>query len=66
MSPPGGGMSVMANQLMLEQVAKGGTIMVVDVGQSTRALHEQVERNAVPVAAPKVAPYYRQFDKRKF
>ena len=33
--PPGSGMSVMANQVVLEQVANGGTIKVVDVGQSS-------------------------------
>ena len=31
---------------------------------ANRIVHEQVAAGAV--AAPKMAPYYRQFDKRKF
>lgn len=75
LSPAGAGMSFMANQLMTESVIDNGQkLVVVGSCESLERLAREGRKHSsvneakakAVVKAQVVAPYYKQFDKRKF
>lgn len=80
MMPPGAGMSILAHQVVMEQMAAGGAMGVLDTGSSAKAMAagihrretEQVQcimrvgrkRNGGRPIQPKAEPYYRKFNRR--
>ena len=79
--PNRAGLSVLANQAMLEQIAAGGTVVVFDkcnsseitatdihsleIEQAQRVMRVGRKRNDGPAIPPKAEPCYRKFDKRR-
>lgn len=74
------GMSFLANRVVIEQIAAGGSMVVFDKGSCAEVMAAEIsrleiaqtqhvmrvdrKRNDGPVAKPKADPYYRQFAKR--
>lgn len=84
--PSRAGMSFLASrlvmkQLVMKQMATGGTMVVLDKGSSAEVMVAEIRRqeieqaqrvmrigrkcNDMPVVQPEAEPYYRQFDKRR-
>lgn len=81
MMPPGAGMSTLEHQVVMEKIAAGGAIAVLDTGRSAEAMAagihrretEQVQRimrvgrkrNDGRAIQLQAEPYYRKFDRRR-
>lgn len=79
--PSRAGMSFLVSQMMMKQMAAGGTVTLIDKGNSFESLAtefdsqmaEQRKRvmrvgrksNSAPVTQTMTEPWYRKFDKRR-